>query len=125
MIKQHGFTLIELIVFIVVAALAVATVFPIVIALKNIEIIPNQTKAQQLIQGRMELILEQRIINGFSTFTDPCTGGSPPAACTPPSGYTVSAAMTNWNGDPNYTVITVTVTGSSQATLTSLVAHYD
>ena len=73
----------------------------------------------------MELILAQRRAAGFAAFVDPCTFGTPPAACTPPAGYTVTAAIApNWSGDTNYRVITVTVGGTMAAAATVLVANY-
>ena len=126
MMKQQGFSLLELIVFITIIALSTAIVLPIVTALRNEGTISNQTIAQQLGQARMELILEQRYIMGFSPFTDPCVGASPPAACTPPSGFSVSATIVqNWSGSTTeYKVITVNVTGSAAAHLTTLVSNY-
>lgn len=124
--KQRGLSLIELIIFIMVITLFITLVLPILIALYNEGTISNQTIAQQLAQARMELILEQRYILGFSLFTDPCVGALPPATCTPPSGYAASATIVqNWNGSTTeYKVITVDVTGSAEAHLTSLVSNY-
>ena len=124
--KYSGFSLIELIVFITVVASSIALVLPILTALRNEGTISNQTKAQQIAQARMELILEQRAILGFSALADPCAGASPPAACTPPSGYSVSAGIVqDWSGSTTeYKVITVDVTGLAEAHLTSLMANY-
>jgi hypothetical protein len=70
----------------------------------------------------MDLILGQRAINGFSSFSDPCPG---PSICTAPSGFTVSSSIANnWNGDTAYKVITVTVSGNGNASLQALVANY-
>lgn len=123
--KQSAFTLIELIVFIVIMGIAASILFPVILSLKNAGSMPNQTIAQQLARSRMELILERRYVLGFQSLIDPCNDVTPPAVCTPPSGYAVSATITpNWNGDTNYAVITVQVTGNAQTTLTLLVAAY-
>lgn len=124
--KKAGFTLIELIVFIVIISIAASILFPILLSLRFSGTLPDQTVAQQLARSRMELILERRFITGFTGLTDPCSDATPPSNCTPPADYAVSTTITdNWNGDANYKVITVAVTGKAQSTLTSLVAAYD
>jgi prepilin-type N-terminal cleavage/methylation domain-containing protein len=124
--KKAGFTLIELIVFIVIISIAASILFPILVSLRFSGTLPDQTVAQQVARSRMELILERRYITGFTGLTDPCSDASPPAACVPPTDYAVSATITdNWGGDVNYKVITVQVTGKAQTTLTDLVAAYD
>lgn len=125
-INENGFTLIELIVFITVVGIAAGILFPVLLSLKYAGTLPSQTISQQLARARLELILENRYLQGFSNFTDPCAGGSPPAVCTPPTDYSVSATITNnWSGDTNYKIITVSVTGAAQTTLTNLVAYYE
>ncbi len=119
-----GYTLIELIVFIVVIGV---TLTGTLISLNTIsEKSPTsnyQIKAVSYAQERMELILGQRRLKSFSTFTDPCAGASPPSICSNPTGYTISAAInaTTINGDSNYKTIIVTVTGLGNATLTTIV----
>jgi MSHA pilin protein MshD len=121
--RDTGFTLIELIIFIVIAgvlAVGLASVFSG--TMRGVAEPGQLTQATQIAQERMELILGRRRAVGFATFTDPCPA-SP--LCTPaPAGYTVAAAIaTNWLGDTNYRVITVTVTGPTNATLTTLVSN--
>lgn len=125
--KQAGFTLIELIVFIVIISIAASILFPIMMSLKYSGTLPDQTVAQQLARARMELILERRNMLGFQSTSDPCNDATPPASgCAVPTDFAVSSSIaTNWNGDTNYRVITVQVTGKAQATLTDLVANYD
>ena len=124
--KKSGFTLIELIVFIVIISIAASILFPILLSLRFSGTLPDQTVAQQLARSRMELILEQRIVLGFGGLSDPCSGASPPTICTPPTGYTISAVIANnWSGDTHYQIITVQVSGKAQATLTNLVANYE
>lgn len=124
--RYQAFTLIEVIVFIVIISIAAALLFPILMSLKYAGNLPDQTVAQQMAQLQMELAVENRVINGFTYFSDPCTGGSPPTLCTAPTGYSASTSIANnWNGDTNYKVITVTVSGEAQATFKQLVANYD
>ena len=122
----RGFSLIELIIFIVVIAImAVALMSAFSTTMQNTPTAGLATKATQLAQERMELILAQRRAMGFATFADPCAPGPGPAACTPPSGYSVAVTIApSWNGDTNYRVITVSVSGTGAATATALVANY-
>ncbi|MBI5450594.1 MAG: type II secretion system protein [Gammaproteobacteria bacterium] len=128
---MQGFTLIELIIFImVVGILAIGLMQTFTNTLFGSSR-PSQTLvATGLARERMELILGQRRkAMGLTTFTnanfDPCT--SAPAAthsaCTPiPSGYTVTSSYAaTWSGSSNYRDITVTVSGKGDATLKALV----
>lgn len=127
----RGFTLVELVVFIVVAALLGLGFFSVFGSMVS-EDSPQAgetTKATQLAQERMELILAQKHAVGFTAFADPCGW----LACTlPDTRYTVAATIINaWavdNDIARYRVITVTVTDTVQsrtaATLSTLVANY-
>lgn len=129
--KSAGFSLIELVVFIVVIGLAVGGVFlAFSTALQKNPLINPQTTANELASARMDIIIGQRRINGFSTLSDPCVS-SPPAVCTVPAaitGYTISSAISTISigGDSNYKLIIVTVTGpqNSKAEVKTLVASY-
>lgn len=121
---MRGFSLIELVIFIVIVSImGVALLASFSVTTRSTPDAGQVTQATQLAQERIELILAQRRAAGFAAFVDPCPG--PPAACTAPTGYTVTAAIApNWNGDTNYRVITVTVSGTMAATATVLVANY-
>lgn len=126
--RSRGFSLIEAIVFIVVvglmaAALAVSFAGP----LRSSPRAGELDRLAELTQQRMELILAQRRAAGFAGFTDPCNPGPGPAACTAPTGYTVTASIaTGWGGDPaSYKVVTVSATGPASSISTSaLVGNY-
>ena len=124
--SMRGFSLIELVIFIVlVSIMGVALLASFSVTTRSTPDAGQVTQATQLAQERIELILAQRRTAGFAAFVDPCTFGTPPAACTAPAGYTVTAAIApNWNGDTNYRVITVTVSGTMATTATVLVANY-
>src|SRR5450759_4955442 len=82
---QRGVTLIELIAFIVIMGISVVALLSMYRAVMPRGTTPAQiTLATQLAQERMELLLGQRAIYGYSTavLTDPCVGGTPPAICT-------------------------------------------
>ena len=131
--RQLGYSLIELVIFIVIVSILAAgliTAFGGALAGA-----PQATRidiATQLAQERMELILAQRDALGFAAFTattfDPCTStpaSTQPACTSVPTGYTVSASLaTNWLGDTNYKVVTVTVGGFAGMTLSALVGNY-
>ena len=131
--QQGGFTLIELVVFIVVVSvLSTGLVAAFANALKGAPQAAAVSKVAELAQERMELILAQRRKTTFAAFTsavfDPCTSApsSTLAPCTSiPAGYAVTATLqNNWNADTNYKIITVTVTGSGSFQLQTLVASY-
>lgn len=131
---QKGFTFVEMLIFIVIVGLVVAAaLIPLQTILENSPNPNYQTIATALAQERMEIILAQRYINGFSSLTDPCVT-SPPAVCvTTPSGYTVTSSIANFTisftaggSDSNYQKAVVTVTGPNNTTavLTALVGNY-
>lgn len=127
--EKTGFSLIELIIFIVVLSIAVSAIFSAFsVALQKSPTANYQTTVIELAQGRMELILGQKRLKGFVSFTDPCPGAS---ACTLPaalSAYSISASIsaTTIGGDSNYEIISVTATGpsNSKANVQTLVAGY-
>ncbi len=130
---QSGYSLIELVIFIVIMGIIGTALF----SGFNAALLGSSTpelgaEPMQLAQQRMELILAQKRALGFAGFTattfDPCTSTPPstqPVCTAIPAGYTVNATPpVDWGGDPNYKTITVSVTGPGQATLTALVANY-
>jgi len=121
--KHQGFSLIELIIFIVIIGIvgvALLRIFGTI--LQSSPSANYQTTAIALAQERMELILAKRRQSGFTSLTDPCSGSSA-SICINPTGYNVSANISNTtiNSDNNYKTITVTVTGNGNATLTTIV----
>jgi Tfp pilus assembly protein PilV len=82
---QRGVSLIELIAFIVIMGISVVALLSMYRAVLPRGATPAEiTLATQLAQERMELILGQRIVDGYSTatFTDPCVGAASPVICT-------------------------------------------
>ncbi len=126
--NQSGVTLVELIAFIVIAALlSTGLIAAFTSAMRSTPKSGEITQALQIAQERMELILAYKKSKGFTALIDPCTLASPPAQCTPPSGYTVTTPVTivnNWNGSAEYKTITVNVTGLQDIALTAVVASY-
>ena len=123
--KTGGFTLLEVLVFIIIMGLLATT---IMISLTNMGQKSPEARQQMtasfIAQQCMEYLLGQRRVIGYSTIT--CPSSTTPNFCTVPSGYTLSTsiACTTLNGDANYKTITLTVSGNGDATITSLVGDY-
>jgi prepilin-type N-terminal cleavage/methylation domain-containing protein len=120
-----GFTLVELIIFIVISGILGST---ILLGLNQVSR-KSPTVEQQVIATAtavqcMEWFLGQRRSNRFSSL--PCPSSSVPAFCSTPTGYTLSASIscTTLNSDTQYKTITVTVSGLADATVTSLIGDY-
>ena len=113
-----GFSLIELIVFIVVIGIALAGVMTAFnTALQNTSSVNPETTAIQLASARMEIIFSQSRSQGFASFIDICAS-SPPAVCpTAPSGYAVTASINAYTvgSDTNYKLIDVIASGPQNA----------
>ena len=121
--KYLGFSLIELIIFIVVLAIvALGILLSVEVALEQSPNLEFNTRALELAQGRIELILEQKKELGFASFSDPCNQATPPNICTNVTGYTIASNIVP-SGD-DFKIITVTVTGKGRSQLTTLVANY-
>lgn len=132
--KQAGVSLVELVIFIVIMAIAAVIVLRTFFdAIGRSPSAGQITQATQLAQERMELILAQRRVKGYSAVSDPCFGGTPPAICgnAGARGYTIpQATITTWPVISNinqYSQITVTVngpTGTRLAEVTTVVGLY-
>jgi len=143
----RGVTLVEMVVFIVIAGLAVAgLVVGMSGAVRTAPMSKEMHQGLQLAQGRMELILAQRTLLGFAGFTsatfDPCAPpGGAQEACLAPAAYPVvatclytgagtcafGAANTCQGGLVDYKCVRVRVTGpqgTTVAELEAMVANY-
>lgn len=118
--NSAGFSLIELVVFIVVMGFAITGIFlAFQTSLQKSVVSTPQTNVNLLAQGRMEVIVGQERINGFNSYSDICPAA---AVCTLPaalSGYAVSSSITTTtiNSD-TYNIVTVTATGPQNASAT-------
>jgi prepilin-type N-terminal cleavage/methylation domain-containing protein len=147
MSRARGFTLVELLVFIVIFGFAAYALFrSFGSVLPRSPTAAQLTQAMQLAQERMELILGQRhspFDGGFNNTVDldPCKRGGPlPNVCTIFFGYAVNSAGTApapaappagptiWNAKPigNYKIVSVTVTlgGVTLATQSAVLSNY-
>ena len=121
--KQSGFSLIELVIFIVVTGLLVSgllSAFQMVLANP---LTPEKANiATELAKARMELLIAESSRVGFAAFSsDPCSSGSPPSACPQQSGFNISSQITDLG---TRKLITVTVSGESNVALSAEVTDY-
>lgn len=130
--RHKGFTLVELIVFIVVMALLASSILiGYLTILRHTPKIGQQMTATQTAVSCVEWYLGQRYTKGFNFNSQSCPGGADttvPAYCSNllQTGYTLSTNVScmTIDSDPNHKLITVTVGGNAQATLSLLVADY-
>lgn len=114
-----GISLIELIVFILVLSIVSVALFnALSYALIQAARGAANLTAAGLAQKRMEIIIGQRRMFGYSS--NPATydicASSPPAVCgATPSGYNIAVNMTN---NTNMQLITVAVSGRAEYNLT-------
>lgn len=122
---QSGFTLIELLVFIIVTSMVMSTLLlGANTALRQSPTIHHQWVALQTAKECMEWFLEQRRLNGYTALTCPSTPSA--SACSAPTGFTVTNAIscTTWNSDTNFKTITVSVTGDASASISTQIGNY-
>jgi prepilin-type N-terminal cleavage/methylation domain-containing protein len=123
-IEQKGFTLIELVMFIVITSiLAGAVLLGFVNTMNNTPAVLQNTIASQTAKQCMEWFVGQRRVNGYSSIA---CNSTVPAYCTAPTGYTIatSCSTTTINSDSTYETITVTVSGAGNAALNFLIGKY-
>lgn len=123
--KIRGFTLIELIIFIVLTAIVAATIFlPVQQSYMNASKISNQYTANLLAQQCMEWLLGNRLLNGYTALACPSTPTG--VLCNSSGDFTItpSVTCTTLGSDTNFKTISVVVSGNGNATLISLIAKY-
>ena len=124
---QHGWTLVELVIFILIIgiiATGIMSTFRTVLSLSNNP--ATVLKATQLANARMMIILQRRINtsdSGFTLFADPCES-APPAACTglatfaTSNGFTVNSSFPT--GSPVRTATISVLQGSNVLTTVTM-----
>ena len=117
--KQQGFSLIELVVFIVVISVAMVGIILSFNTVLSHSAKPGQNLiASQLADIQMNIMLLQRHLNGFSNITNPCNTSNNACAAlnnfANNAGYTIETTVTNPTS--NTALVTVNVTGTANAT---------
>lgn len=126
--KQEGFSLIELVAFIVVIGIiSGGLLVGMNQALTQTSSPTKLAQASFLANARMQIILMNRAINGYATLSDPCTTTPGLVICTPLSSF---ASTNNFTVNPptisgsNPKIITLSVTGAGNATIDAYVYDY-
>jgi Tfp pilus assembly protein FimT len=123
--KSQGFSLIEMVIFIVVMGIIGSSGFLIYSQVLVHAGRPAQLLiASQRAQARLELILGQRRMLGYSSFADPCNSGSTNPVCAVSTrNLPVTLPITD---NSNEKLLQATGIGSdgSSVTLTTLVGRY-
>lgn len=122
---EMGFTLIELILFIIITGILASTILlSSVTALSKNPRIHSQYIAAVTAERCLEWIIGQRRLNGYSALT--CPSSSTPSFCTAPSGFTISTDITctTLNTDAAFKTVTITVDGPGSIVTTTLLADY-
>ncbi len=125
--QQRGLSLVELIIFLVILGILSTGFF---LTFRQILLNADQPGevaiATERAQGRLELILGQKRLLGFSIFDDPCDNGSPSIICTVTSRILPAALPLGVSGatEATLTVTGQTDDGSVVVTLTTVVGNY-
>ncbi|OGT60116.1 MAG: hypothetical protein A3E85_03420 [Gammaproteobacteria bacterium RIFCSPHIGHO2_12_FULL_45_12] len=117
---QLGFSLIEMLVFIIVTSLMMSTfLLGANTALRSTPNVHQQWVALQTARQCMEWYVTQKQLKGYAALSCPSTPTA--SACTAPSGYLVSTSITctTWNNDTAYKTVTVSVSGLATASLST------
>jgi type II secretory pathway pseudopilin PulG len=126
--EQLGFSLIELVTFIlIIGIIAGGLLVGLNQSLTQSDIPRSISAASFLANARMQIILMNRSINGYTALNDPCTVTPALAICTPLSTYatansfTVSAPTISGSNPKS---ITINVTGAGKATINASTYNY-
>ena len=118
-----------MVIFIIVLGiLGTGILMSFVVSLAKTPDIKRVSRATELAQDRMEFILGQKNLVGFSTMADLCESTVPDICTTPalPANYQIDSTIAAWGTDTSE--ITVTVTNTLDSTVLSslhaIVADY-
>jgi type II secretory pathway pseudopilin PulG len=123
--KFAGFTIIEVVAFIIVTSLVMTTILlSATLTLRNAPKVHQQWVALETAKRCMEWFVQQRRLNGFASLACPSTPTA--TACSAPSGYTITntIACTTWNSDTEFKTLTVAITGNASVSLSTQLGNY-
>ncbi len=116
--QNNGYTLIELVVFMIIVSIAAAGILlGLNVALTAYPDEVNARRAMEIANTRMEYVVGRSDIYALP---DNCSDVSPPPICSVPADFTVDTTYTPLSAT-DFTV-TVAVTGAGYATLVTVVA---
>ena len=118
---SKGFTLIEVVIFIVILGIASAGILlSFETALRATPENSRASMALNLTQGRINIILGQYYLKGYSSFSDICTSRST-GVCALPSGYSVNSTI-SVSGSNKTITVTTSYNGTIEARLATIVS---
>lgn len=119
---RSGFTLIELIIFIVVMGILAGGILTAAITtMKHSPAVRQQAIAMNAAMQCLDWVLGQRQLNGYNSI--PCPSASVPSFCSSlPAGFNISVQIIC--PVANYKTVTVSVSGLGDASLQLLLANY-
>ncbi len=122
--KQRGFTLIELVLFIIITGILART---ILVSFQNtlvyVPVVHKDLLATQLADECMEGFLGERRLLGYSSALLACsTTPTMPSICDPSASATITCTNTLAGDTTTSKIVTVSIAGT--ATLTMLMANY-
>jgi prepilin-type N-terminal cleavage/methylation domain-containing protein len=125
--KPQGYSLIELLIFIVVIGIiATSIIFPLYTVIQGTPSLQRQNIANAAATKCAEYFLGERYLHGFHSTSLNCPNTTTPSYCTVPNGYIVKVNLrcTTINGDPDYKTVDINVEGKGNAHISLLLADY-
>jgi type II secretory pathway pseudopilin PulG len=123
--NQQGFTLIEVILFIIISSIMVSTILLSTTTIfRASPSTLNDLIAQKYVTKCLDSTIGERRLGGYASITCPTT--TVPFYCVAPTGGTItySCVLTTINTDANYKTVTAAVGGKGNSTATVLLANY-
>jgi type II secretory pathway pseudopilin PulG len=130
MLKKHiqGFSLIEIILFIIVLGIIGSSLLVgLNQSIHNSDVPRSMPQSSYLANARLQIIMMNRTISGYTTLADPCTTTPSLAICTPLVTYATAQGLTVATptiSGANPKTITVNVTGDVNVTATQQIYDY-
>jgi prepilin-type N-terminal cleavage/methylation domain-containing protein len=126
--QQKGFSLIEMVIFIVVIGIVASTLLIGLNQAARYSGIPRSNlEASFLANARMQIILMNRNLNGYTSLSDPCTATPALNICTPLSTYATTNGLivsTPSISGSNPKIISLDVSGNGNASIQARTYNY-
>jgi type II secretory pathway pseudopilin PulG len=126
--KQKGFSLIEFVIFtVIIGMIAGSLLMGLNQSLRYSNTPRSMLQAGFLANARLQIILMNRVFNGYAALNDPCIVSPSLAVCTPLAVYATANGLTVSTptiSGSNPKTITVSVSGTGNAVVTTQVYDY-